>query len=280
MDKKETFRKVISVAVEILVFVGMFFLQFGTLGFTTTGLWASVGTLITTYIASLIIANNEYNNGVWRGKDTQKYKDATNTYNTKANLSGAKKLALPKFCSEYSKQLKEDYQRTVLEDMCISYERFADDYIVDGETFPAYKTLSKKELYAVLGKEKGKVAWSVKRYKVKEIKSSDILDRERAKNEKRIGATEDELKRSETVSNLIVFFIFAVFTSVFAVVGTHGLTLASFGMFVYQCSIIIMRSVTAHLKGYFNIVVKIVARMAQQGDYLDMFETWYVDNSK
>lgn len=279
MDKKEHFRKLVSVMVEVLVFVGMFLLQFGTMGFTTAGLWASAGTFIITYVASVIIANNEYNNGIMQGKSTEKYKSALTLYSQKAGISGEKKLLLPRFCAEYTKEIKEQYQRTVLEDNCISFREFSADYKDDGGNIcPALKTLTKKELISLLGKERGRIVHSVKKHKIYELKSCDILDAQRVKCETKPSESEDELKRRETISNAIAFFFFALFTSVFAIVGTHGLTLASFGMFLYQCSIIAMRGVMAHFKGYLNVTVRLVARMIRQGDYLDMFENWYEKN--
>ncbi len=278
MDKKETLRKFASIAVEVLVFASMFLLQFGTLGFSTAGLWASLGTLITTYVASVFIAYNEYKNGVMRGKNTEKYKTALTAYIEKANLSGDKKIALPKWCSYYTKEVKEMYQRTTLEDACIPYEHFNADYIdKDGMERPALKTLTKKQIYALLGKEKGKIVCKVKKHKIYELKSRDILDGRRIKSDTKTRESEEELEKRELLSDLITFFFFAIFTSVFVIVSTHGLTLATFGMFLYQCAIILSRGIMSHFRGYSNVTVNLVARMAEQSDYIDMFETWYAN---
>ena len=282
---KQSVRKAISIVTEIAVFVGMFLLQFGTLGFSTANLISSIGTLVTTYVASLLIASTEYNNGTLMGKESDNYKTAQILYNQKAKLDGEKKLALSEFCSQYTKDLLETGKREIVEDACIRYEHFNEKYVdKNGNEYIALKLMRKKQLVELLGKEKAKAVIHAKKYKVEPLRKSDLLNAKHSKSNVTTGDDEDTLKRRNMLSNAITFFFFALFNSIFVIVGTHGITLASFGLFLYQCAVIISRGIASRYKAYHNVTVNLVSRFARQCDYIDEFECWYakrqVNNGK
>lgn len=277
---KQSIRKAVSILTEIAVFLGMFFLQFGTLGFTTANLISSLGTLVTTYVASLIIATTEYNNGTLMGKENENYKMAQMLYNQKTMLDGEKKLALNEFCSEYTKDLLETGKREIVEDACIPYSHYNEKYIdKSGTEYIALKLMGKKQLVDLLGKEKAKAVRQAKKYRVEPLRKSDLLNAKHNRNNTTTGDDEDALKRRNTVSNAITFFFFALFNSVFVIIGTHGITLAAFGLFLYQCSVIIARGISSRYKAYHNVTVNLVSRFARQCDYIDEFESWYSKRS-
>ena len=85
------------------------------------------------YLGSVALALNFYKKGVYAGKATPRFINATKQYSSKVNeLTGKQIDKLNDFCFDYNRKALKIRQESILMDCAISFDRF-DEYHVDEE---------------------------------------------------------------------------------------------------------------------------------------------------
>ena len=230
------------------------------------------------YLAAVILSDNYYMKGTFKGKATHKYINAMESYSkTAGELNGQQMQVLPDFCEEFSQNALIKLQANLLRKVAIDFDVFDKPYEKDGVKCQPLKVLTKRELHKLYNKDVVKVIQRAKHINVKGINENLLLSSIKSYDDTDIGKNESELARQNNIRNVIKLFVcmfllsFITFKDV-ATWGWAGAVLVFFKMMW-----IFTKSYTQYFKGYNNITINLVNHILRKEDIIKQFKYWYED---
>lgn len=233
------------------------------------------------YLAAIILSDNYYMKGVFKGKGTYKYINAMESYSKAAgNLNGHQMQVLPEFCEEYNRKSLIKIQSGMLRKVAIDFDIFDKPYKKADLPCSPLKVLTKRELRKLYNKDVVKVICKVKKVNVKGINENLLLSSIKSYDDTDIGKNENELAKQNNIKNVIKLFVsmFLLSFITFKDVNSWGWAGAVFVLFKMMW--IFTKSYTQYFKGYNNITINLVNHIVRKNDIIKQFNYWYDDKYK
>ena len=232
------------------------------------------------YLASVLLSNNYYLKGSYRAKTTTKYCNAIKAYSkSAASLDGDQLAKLPVFCEQFNEAALRKIQTAYLKAAALTYEQFNEEWFDEkGRKMKPLKVWEDKSIKGLFTKEQASRIIAAKRAHVKGINENLLLSNVKSNDDTYIGKNEDELAKSDRITNYILNFVsmailwFVGFKDVLDW-GWVALFLVAFKM-----AWIFSKSYMRYYKGYNNIVNNLVSHLLRKDDILKQFNQWYKVN--
>lgn len=232
------------------------------------------------YFAAVLLSNNYYLKGTYKAKTTNKYCNAIKSYSKSASsLDGDQLAKLPVFCEQFNDAALKKIQAAYLKAAALTYEQFDQEWIDEkGRKMKPLKVWEDKSIKGLFTKEQSKRIIAAKRAQVKGINENLLLSNVKSNDDTYIGKNEDELAKSDRITNYILNFVsmailwFVGFKDVLDW-GWVALFLVAFKM-----AWIFSKSYMRYYKGYNNIVNHLVSHLLRKDDILKQFNQWYKVN--
>lgn len=258
------------------VVVVMVFVQLGVFEFKENSNFLDI--LVDTvpiFIASMLLANIFYQNGVAKGKKTQNYFLAVSEFSTLANLPGDKLDKLPQFCDEFNTLAVKRKQETLLSMAVIPFDKFENEYKEDNTTHLPIKVMSSKEIIAEFGKERAKWIIKAKKVKLKGINVVNLTSEQNFEDVTDTGFNEHDFSKlfmtKKIISYAISFILFSFITA--KDIATWGW--AGIGILLFKIIYTVGCSLLGQLRGYKDITIDVVTHYNRKTDILKQFHSWY-----
>ena len=261
------------------VIVVMVFIQLGVFEFDKDTNF--VGIFVDTvpiFIASMLLSNIFYQNGVSKGKKTQNYFLAISEFSTLANLPGEKLDKLPQFCDEFNALAVEGKQKAFLAMAVIPFDKFENEY-EDGENkHLPLKTMSDKAIIEEFGKERGKWIIKAKKVKIKGVNAVSLTSEQKVSDLTDTGDGEGEYAKKFTTSKVVSYAISFILFSFITAKDIMSWGWAGIGLLLFKITYTLGCSMLGQVRGYRDITVNVVAHYNRKTDILKQFHNWYEKN--
>lgn len=258
------------------VIVVMVFIQLGVFEFDKdTNLVGIFVETVPIFIASMLLSNIFYQNGVSKGKKTQNYFLAISEFSTLANLPGEKLDKLPQFCDEFNALAIESKQKAFLAMAVIPFDKFENEY-EDGEIkHLPLKTMSDKAIIGEFGKERGKWIIKAKRVKLKGVSVVSLTSEQKVSDITDTGYNESEYAKMYSSSKLISYAVSFILFSFITAKDIMSWGWAGIGLLLFKITYTLGCSMLGQVRGYRDITVNVVAHYNRKTDILKQFHNWY-----
>ena len=232
------------------------------------------------FVASMLLSNIFYQNGVAKGKRSQNYFLSLTEFSRLANMPGEKLDALPQFCDEFNENALKCKKKALLSCAVIPLDKFESEYKEGEKSHLPIKVMSDKEIYAEFGKERGKYIVKAKRVKVKGINAVTLTSEQKVDDITDTGLGENDYAKifstKKAVSYAITFILFAFI--VVKDVYTWGW--AGIGLLLLKITYTLGGSILGQIQGFKNITVDVVSHINRKSDILKQFHTWFEKKTK
>lgn len=263
----------------IAVVVVMVFIQLGVFEFKENSDFLDI--LVDTvpiFIASMLLSNIFYQNGVAKGKKNKNYFLAVSEFSALANLSGEKLDKLPQFCDEYNALALKRKQEALLAMAVIPFDKFDNEY-TDGEIkHLPIKVMSDKSIIEEFGKERGKWLIKAKKVKLKGVNVVSLTSEQKADDITDTGYGEGEYAKMFTTSKVLSYAISFVLFSFITAKDIMAWGWAGLGILLFKITYTVGCSLLGQVRGYRDITVNVVAHYNRKTDILKQFHSWYEKN--
>ena len=262
------------------IVVGMLLLSLGAIEFKAVTWRSLLDTLIEClpfFLAAMLLNTNFYTKGTFMGKREKKYTDTVSSYSVQANaITGEELDSLEIFCSEYNENALKQIQTNILKRAAISYERFdKEEQDKDKGLVLPLKTLSKRELIALLGEERAKIVVEAKKAHVKGIDVNTLLSCNKSSDITVLGQNENELARKRKGKSAASWLISVFLMALMGVNDVASWGWLGIGIIVFKLFYIVGRSYMAYFEGYNDITTYVISYYARKSDVLKQFKSWY-----
>lgn len=243
--------------------------------------WASFGVLLVSFIplflTKMILTTNYYLKGTFKGKTTSGYVATLKAYNNIVNAIDGKELAvLDDFCIDFNNNALVIAQTNLLKTVSIPYEHFDKEFInSDNIVVPSLRSIPKKQLSKMYGKEITTVIQKAKHMSVKGISSNNLLGSTTSNDPTNIGANETELQRSDIISTAISSVLSTFLLSIIGVKDISSWGWMGCALVMFKMVYIFVGSYMKYFSGFNDISVKLVNHIARKTDILKEFRFWY-----
>ena len=229
------------------------------------------------FLAAMLLNANFYTKGAFTGKRERKYADTLQSYSTAANaLTGDQLDSLSDFCKEYNDAALKTIQSGILQRGAISFERFdTETYGPDKEALPPLKTLSKKELRTLLGKERAAYVLEAKAARVKGIDVNTLLSGNKNDDITDLGRSENEIAKIRKGKSAVSWWVSVFLMALMGVKDVAAWGWLGIGIIVFKLGYIVGRSYMSYFDGYSDITTTVVSHYARKSDVLKQFISWY-----
>lgn len=269
----------------LAVIVVMVFIQLGVFEFKQeTNFFDILVDTVPIFIASMLLSNIFYQNGVSKGKKTQNYFLAISEFSSLANLPGEKLDKLPQFCDEYNALAVKRKQETYLAMAVVSYDKFENEY-KDGENdendekkHVPIKVMSDKSIIEEFGKERGKWIIKAKKVKLKGVNVVSLTSEQKVSDITDTGYGEGEYAKMFTTSKVLSYAISFVLFSFITAKDIMAWGWAGLGLLLFKITYTLGCSILGQSRGYRDITVNVVAHYNRKTDILKQFHSWYEKN--
>lgn len=263
----------------LAVIVVMVFIQLGVFEFKQeTNFFDILVDTVPIFIASMLLSNIFYQNGVAKGKKNQNYFLAISEFSTLANLPGEKLDKLPQFCDEYNALAIKRKQETYLAMAVVSYDKFENEY-KDGEIkHVPIKVMSDKAIIEEFGKERGKWIIKAKKVKLKGVNVVSLTSEQKVSDITDTGYGEGEYAKMFTTSKVLSYAISFVLFSFITAKDIMAWGWAGLGLLLFKITYTLGCSILGQSRGYRDITVNVVAHYNRKTDILKQFHSWYEKN--
>lgn len=260
----------------LAVIVVMVFIQLGVFEFKQeTNFFDILVDTVPIFIASMLLSNIFYQNGVAKGKKTQNYFLAISEFSTLANLPGEKLDKLPQFCDEYNALAIKRKQETLLAMAVIPFDKFDNEY-EDGEIkHVPIKVMSDKAILEEFGKERGKWIIKAKKVKLKGVNVVSLTSEQKVSDITDTGYGEGEYAKMFTTSKVLSYAISFVLFSFITAKDIMAWGWAGLGLLLFKITYTLGCSILGQSRGYRDITVNVVAHYNRKTDILKQFHSWY-----
>jgi hypothetical protein len=224
------------------------------------------------YLAATMLSVNYYTKGSFKGKNTDKYISAIQSYSdTVTNLSGEEINYLHEFCTEYNEKTLHDIQLNMLKSVAITWQMYNDGV---GEEKPL-KAMSKSELLKKYNKDIVNVILKCKKCKIKGINANILLGNLHNSDSTDIGLNEKQLANKRTLSYASNYIFTIFFMSLMAV--KNVLQWGWMGAFltVFKVTYVAIYAYTKYFNGYEDITFSVTNHIYRKIDIIKEFRYWY-----
>lgn len=226
------------------------------------------------YFAAVLLANNYYTKGTFKGKATNKYITALTAYSERAaSLTGHQMQVLPDFCQEFNEKALHKIQDTMLRKVSIDFNLF-DKPCEENNNLPL-KIQTKKQLLQLYNKDVIKVIRHAKKVSVKGISENLLLSTIKSYDDTDIGKNETELAKQNRLRNIITFFFSMFLLSFIGFKDVNEWGWIGAALVLFKMTWIFVKSYSQFFRGYNNITINIIAHIVRKDDILKQFEYWY-----
>ena len=269
----------------LAVIVVMVFIQLGVFEFKQeTNFFDILVDTVPIFIASMLLSNIFYQNGVAKGKKNQNYFLAISEFSSLANLPGEKLDKLPQFCDEYNALAVKRKQETYLAMAVVSYDKFENEY-KDGENdendekkHVPIKVMSDKSIIEEFGKERGKWIIKAKKVKLKGVNVVSLTSEQKVSDITDTGYGEGEYAKMFTTSKVLSYAISFVLFSFITAKDIMAWGWAGLGLLLFKITYTLGCSILGQSRGYRDITVNVVAHYNRKTDILKQFHSWNEKN--
>lgn len=260
----------------LAVIVVMVFIQLGVFEFKQeTNFFDILVDTVPIFIASMLLSNIFYQNGVAKGKKTQNYFLAISEFSSLANLPGEKLDKLPQFCDEYNALAIKRKQETLLAMAVIPFDKFDNEY-EDGEIkHVPIKVMADKSIIEEFGKERGKWIIKAKKVKLKGVNVVSLTSEQKVSDITDTGYGEGEYAKMFTTSKVLSYAISFVLFSFITAKDIMAWGWAGLGLLLFKITYTLGCSILGQSRGYRDITVNVVAHYNRKTDILKQFHSWY-----
>lgn len=229
------------------------------------------------FLAAMLLNANFYTKGTFAGKKERKYIDTLQSYSTAANaLTGDQLDRLSEFCKAYNDAALKTIQSGILQRAAVSFERFdAETYGPDKEVLPPLKTLQKKELRMLLGKERAVYVLEAKAARVKGIDVNTLLSGNKNDDMTDLGRSESDMAKIRKGKSAISWWVSVFLMALMGVKDVATWGWLGIGIIVFKLGYIVGRSYMSYFDGYSDITTTVVSHYARKADVLKQFDAWY-----
>lgn len=266
----------------LAVIVVMVFIQLGVFEFKQeTNFFDILVDTVPIFIASMLLSNIFYQNGVAKGKKNQNYFLAISEFSTLANLPGEKLDKLPQFCDEYNALAIKRKQETYLAMAVVSYDKFDNEYEEgenDEKKHVPIKVMSDKSIIEEFGKERGKWIIKAKKVKLKGVNVVSLTSEQKVSDITDTGYGEGEYAKMFTTSKVLSYAISFVLFSFITAKDIMAWGWAGLGLLLFKITYTLGCSILGQSRGYRDITVNVVAHYNRKTDILKQFHSWYEKN--
>lgn len=215
--------------------------------------WGSVSKLtaltLFLYIITTLVYRNSYAKGLARGKKDKEYLSSLADYRENRQIIYDNKIAnlVPIFCREYRKEELREYRESLLLDIEMSYEEYAENYA----RLPSYRimrlplSLEAKQIIIKCNKAK-----SIKLFPGMILNENGEYDRS-----KLIGKSGKQRERQDKRSNAISRAIYVLFGSMVAAHLIFDFSLLTIVQWVIRMLPVVVAIVSGDDSGYCNVTV-------------------------
>lgn len=260
----------------LAVIVVMVFIQLGVFEFKQeTNFFDILVDTVPIFIASMLLSNIFYQNGVAKGKKNQNYFLAISEFSMLANLPGEKLDKLPQFCDEYNALAIKRKQETLLAMAVIPFDKFDNEY-EDGEIkHVPIKVMADKSIIEEFGKERGKRIIKAKKVKLKGVNVVSLTSEQKVSDITDTGYGEGEYAKMFTTSKVLSYAISFVLFSFITAKDIMAWGWAGLGLLLFKITYTLGCSILGQSRGYRDITVNVVAHYNRKTDILKQFHSWY-----
>ena len=266
----------------LAVIVVMVFIQLGVFEFKQeTNFFDFLEDTVPIFIASMLLSNIFYQNGVAKGKKNQNYFLAISEFSSLANFPGEKLDKLPQFCDEYNALAVKRKQETYLAMAVVSYDKFENEY-KDGENdendekkHVPIKVMSDKSIIEEFGKERGKWIIKAKKVKLKGVNVVSLTSEQKVSDITDTGYGEGEYAKMFTTSKVLSYAISFVLFSFITAKDIMAWGWAGLGLLLFKITYTLGCSILGQSRGYRDITVNVVAHYNRKTDIIKQFHSWY-----
>ena len=229
------------------------------------------------YLGSVALALNFYKKGVYAGKATQRFINATKQYSSKVNeLTGKHIDKLNDFCFDYNRKALKIRQESILMDCAISFDRF-DEYHVDeeGNKTKPLKIVDEKELKKVYGESVAKSVIKAKNVKIKGLSPNGLLGNTNTNDITDLGKTEQEMLKDKSKEYSIVYAASILIMSMMGVKDILEWGWIGAFLLMFKLLYILCKSYMKYFEGFDDMDVRLVNHISRKTDVLKEFDYWY-----
>lgn len=269
--------------IAIAIVVSIFLLALGALkivDFTTSSILDMIVGFIPYYFALVLLSNNFYLKGTYKGKITKKYLNAVTAYSDiTSKLDGRQLDSMHDFCDYYNNEALVKIQRAYCKSAAISFELFDVGVINDkGEVVEKpLKICTDEYIKKHYTPEQAKRIIAAKKAKVKGITENLLLSNIKSDDDTDIGKGEDDLAKQRRISTAIISFFSML---LLCMIGFKDITewgwIAAF-LILFKLVWILSRSYTKYFTGYNDIVIHLTSHLLRKYDILKQFNYWYTE---
>ena len=250
----------------------------------------TLGTLVAEWLpflfASFLLDCNLREKGKFIGKETNNYKNAMKDYSdTASSLTGHQVQELSTYCKIVNERVLKDKQTLILKKEGLLYEHFNEDYVIEGKTYKAYKTMNrlqliehftgKKNLFKSFVNYKVRAVIKAKNCKIHGHKVNLLLGNYNVDDETDLGPTELELERKRKTTSLISYVVTTMAMTVIGIKDILTWGWAGIIIVIFKTAYSFVKSYRSYFGGYNDVVLVLTNHIIRKNDILKTFLSWY-----
>lgn len=268
--------------IAVSLIIAMFLLGLGVLekrDITLETLLDVVISFVPFYLCMQVLNINYYTKGVFKGKQSEVYKQAIKSYSDFAgNLTGKQQDTIYEFCEYYNNKALEQLRKSILKRAGISYESFING---NGEKKIApLITLNKAQLLNSYNKEQVHIILKAKHAKIKGISANILLSNIQSSDNTDIGKTEKEMRDSRMTVTAVLSFASVFVLSLIGVKDIQEWGWLAAALVLFKMMYVFVKSYMQYFNAYNDITVGLVNHLARKSDILKQFIYWHDTNYK
>ena len=257
--------------------IAMFLLGLGVLekrDITWKTLLDIVISFVPFYLCMQVLNMNYYTKGVFKGKESEVYKNAMIAYSKIAgSLTGEQQDTIYEFCEYYNADALKRLQTSILKRAAISYELFINGDVDKG--IDALIGLTKEKLLTIYNKDQVKIIMKAKRAKVKGISANILLSNIQSSDSTDLGKTEKEMRNSRMTTTGILSFVSIFVLSLIGVKDIQEWGWLAAALVLFKMMYVFVKSYMQYFNAYNDITVGLVNHLARKSDILKQFDYWH-----
>lgn len=226
------------------------------------------------YFTFVLLGNNFYKKGVYIGKETDKFTNASKEYSDiVSELTDAEIDTIDDFCEEYNSKVLIRRQESLLKRAVVTYKLFNDG---DG-SFTPLRLLNDSDLIKMYGKERAKWIIKAKNVKVKGVRINALLGTNTAEDVTDLGQDETTLFKKHAQTTGLSYALTTLLLTFIAVKDIMTWNWLSFIIVAYKSIFVLCKSYMEYFSGYDDVTIHLVNHTNRKSDILKQFRYWYSD---
>lgn len=272
----------------LAMITAMFFVGLGALDiidFTLHSFLEFVINFIPFYLATVLLNQNYYTKGTYKGKESEVYVQAIKAYSEQTDkLDGNMQAKLPDFVDWYNNDALKRLQISILKRASISYERFTEvTKDKDGNDLKPLMIYDRKELMEQYNKYVAYIIWRAQHASIQQISVNILMSNVQSIDPTDLGKNEKQLRRRRLALTDVLSFVSVIALSLIGLKDMVEWGWMSAFITLFKMVYITAKSYQMYFKAYGDITVDVVNHIARKTDIIKQFLSWYdkeVDKEK